>query len=283
MLNKKLNRLIFSLLILSHSVLFVSAGINAANTNNADSSVKSANTSSSIIPEVPMHPSMESFISEFAEDYEKLFEKLKTTKSGYLKTIDKVFKKQSIPVELKYMAIVESKLKIDARSGVGAVGLWQFMPATAKRFGLKITDKYDDRKHVWKSSVAAAKYMQELYDIFGDWLLVIASYNSGPAPVLNAIKKTGSRNFWKIQYHLPKETRLHVKRFIATHYYFEGKGSLVTLGKTESEKYLKDLEEYNTKNQDNDTKGDPTDVIPVYSKIVAIINNENDLSFILKK
>lgn len=283
MLNKKLNRLIFSLLILSHSVLFVSAGINAGNLKNADSSVKSTNTTSSIAPEVPLHPSMESFITDYAEDFEKLFEALKTTKSGYLKTIDKVFNQQSIPVELKYMAIVESKLKIDARSGVGAVGLWQFMPVTAKRFGLKITEKYDERKHLWKSSVAAAKYMQELYDIFQDWLLVIASYNSGPAPVLNAIKKSGSRNFWKLQNFLPKETRNHVKRFIATHYYFEGKGSLVTLGKTESEKYLKELEEFNAKNQNNDSENDPADSIPVYSKLVAVVNNNNDLTFILKK
>jgi membrane-bound lytic murein transglycosylase D len=77
--------------------------------------------------------------------------------------------------------------------------------------------------------------------MFGDWLLVIAAYNSGPAPVYKAIKKSGSRNFWKLQYFLPKETRMHVKKFIATHYYFEGQGSLVTSGKAETEMFLNSI------------------------------------------
>ena len=179
--------------------------------------------------------------------------------------------------------MVESKLKTNARSGVGAVGLWQFMPGTAKIFGLKITAKYDERQHLWKSSVAAAKYLNELYDIFGDWLLVIASYNSGPAPVLSAIKKSGSRSFWKLQYFLPKETRLHVKRFIATHYYFEGRGSLVTLGKAESEKYLQELEAFNSKNNTSDEENDNTDPTSFFSHWIAVINNDKDVNLILKK
>ncbi len=249
--------------------------------SNNDSIHLTVNGKSSLVaPEVPLHKSMEQFVLDYAEDYTELFEKIKLNKSGYLKTIDKVFLQQNIPLELKYMAIVESKLKTDARSGVGAVGLWQFMPETAKRFGLKITSKYDERQHVWKSSVAAAKYMNELYGIFEDWLLVVASYNSGPAPVLNAIKKSGSRNFWKLQNFLPKETRLHVKRFIATHYYFEGGGSLVTLGKAETEKYLKMLEEFNEKNNPADEQGD---TIPAFSKWIAVLNNEDSLQLILKK
>jgi ABC-type multidrug transport system ATPase subunit len=185
---------------------------------------------------------MGKFVQDYAEDNTELFEKIKLNKSGYLKTIDKVFTQYQIPLELKYLAIIESKLKTNARSGVGAVGVWQFMPGTAKTLGLKITAKYDERQQIGKSTVAAAKYLTDLYGYFEDWLLVIAAYNSGPAPVLNAIKKSGSRSFWKLQNFLPKETRLHVKRFIATHYYFEGGGSLVTLGKAEAEKYLKKLE-----------------------------------------
>lgn len=282
MLNRKLNRELSFLLVLFLSVLYTSATINGININKNDSSLAVRSAASELAPVVPLHPSMGNFIVDYADDYEVLFEKMKSTKSGYLKTIDKVFIQQNIPVELKYMAIVESKLKTDARSGVGAVGLWQFMPETAKRFGLKITSKYDDRKHVWKSSVAAAKYMNELYEIFEDWLLVVASYNSGPAPVLNAIKKSGSRNFWKLQNFLPKETRLHVKRFIATHYYFEGGGSLVTLGKAETESYLKKLEDFHEKNNAKDKEDNPSPVA-AYSQWVAVVNNENNLQLILKK
>src|SRR5258705_8263437 len=156
------------------------------------------------------------------------------------------------------------------------------MPGTAKIFGLKITAKYDERQHVWKSSVAAARYLNELYAYFGDWLLVIAAYNSGPAPVLNAIKKSGSRNFWKLQYFLPKETRLHVKRFIATHYYFEGGGSLVTLGKAEAEKYLKQLEAFHSKNNP-DNEQDEKNTVATFSQWVAVVNHEKSLQLILKK
>lgn len=234
------------------------------------------------IPEVPLHQSMGKFVQDYAKDYDELFENIKLNKSGYLNTIDKVFTQYQIPLELKYLAIIESKLKTNARSGVGAVGVWQFMPGTAKTLGLRITAKYDERQHIWKSTVAAAKYLTTLYGFFEDWLLVVAAYNSGPAPVLNAIKKSGSRSFWKLQNFLPKETRLHVKRFIATHYYFEGGGSLVTLGKIETEKYLKQLEEFNTKNNPGNDQDD-TNPIPAFSQWVGVTSHEKDLQLILKK
>jgi len=263
------------------SVLRLTAGFNPSFIHDTSDAAIAAN-SFNLTPKFPLHPSMESFIADYSEDNDELFEKIRQNKSNYLKTIDKVFSQREIPVELKYLAIVESQLKTTAKSGVGAVGVWQFMPGTAKIFGLKVTSGYDERQHLWKSSVAAAKYLNELYDIFGDWLLVIASYNSGPAPVLNAIKKTGSRNFWKLQYFLPKETRNHVKRFIATHYYFEGKGSLVTLGKAESEKYLRELEAFNSKNNSND-EDDTTDPTALLSQWIAVVNHEENLDFILKK
>ena len=236
--------------------------------------------SSLSVPEVPLHQSMGKFVQDYAEDYDQLFEDIKLNKSGYLKTIDKIFTQYEIPLELKYLAIIESKLKTNARSGVGAVGVWQFMPGTAKELGLKITVKYDERQHMWKSTEAAAKYLTTLYGYFEDWLLVIAAYNSGPGYVLDAIKKSGSRSFWKLQNFLPKETRLHVKRFIATHYYFEGGGSLVTLGKVETEKYLRQLEEFNTKNNPGNEQDDTT---PAFSQWVAVVNHENSLQLILKK
>ena len=298
MTNKAQNRAISFLLILFFSASKLFAGSNSDNLNSElsisahDSSVKtnksdsnlSAGTGSANMPTIPLHPSMNNFIDDYSDANDVLFEKLKVNKANYFVTIDKIFTTHNVPVELKYMAIVESKLKTNAVSGVGAVGVWQFMPATAKRFGLKITSKYDERQHLWKSTAAAAKYLDALYEIFGDWLLVVASYNSGPAPVLSAIKKSGSRSFWKLQYFLPKETRLHVKRFIATHYYFEGKGSLVTIGKEESDKYLNELEEFMARSiNENEEPSDSDSEILTVSQWVAVLNNENVLQLILKK
>ena len=287
MLNKKQIKTVSFLVLFFIIVLRSNGGVNPLTPNDPgfynDSILLSVSGKASLsTPEIPLHPSMGSFVSEYAENMDELFENIKLNKSNYFKTIDKIFLQNEIPVELKYLAVVESKLKTNATSGVGAVGVWQFMPGTAKRFGLKITSKYDERQNLWKSSMAAAKYLEILYDCFGDWLLVVAAYNSGPAPVLNAIKKSGSRNFWKLQYFLPKETRLHVKRFIATHYYFEGGGSLVTLGKVEAEKYLKQLEEFNSKNnpanEDNDTNP-----VAAFSHWVAVIGHEKNLQVVLKK
>jgi len=281
---KKTESFLFAFIFIA---LNVSAGnapvINESKSNDTTSAIAELNTFTA--PEIPLHSSMGDFVSDYAESNEELFEKLKTTKSNYFKTIDKIFTQQNIPVELKYLGIIESEFKTNARSGVGAVGVWQFMPGTAKTWGLKITSKYDERQHLWKSTVAAAKYLQYLYGYFQDWLLVVASYNSGPAPVLNAIKKSGSKSFWKLQYFLPKETRLHVKRFIATHYYFEGKGSMVTVGKSETEKYLKDLEEFNAKNTSNEEqKGDvPETSDTLTSHLVAVVNNEKDLKLVLRR
>lgn len=269
--------------------IFVAFNVNAGkatteNKNVHDTTATVESRNELIIPEIPLHSSMEDFVSDYAESNEELFEKLKTTKSNYFKTIDKVFIQQNIPVELKYLGIVESEFKLTARSGVGAVGVWQFMPGTAKTWGLKITSKYDERTNLWKSTVAAAKYLQYLHSFLNDWLLVVASYNSGPAPVLAAIKKSGSRSFWKLQYFLPKETRLHVKRFIATHYYFEGKGSLVTLSKSETEKYLKELEEFNAQSKPEEDKQEQKDTSDTFmTRLVAVINTEKELKLHLKR
>jgi membrane-bound lytic murein transglycosylase D len=149
--------------------------------------------------------------------------KLKKRDKPSFKVIHSVFIKYDIPLELKYLAVVESNLKNDLVSRTGAKGLWQFMPATAREHGLKITEDHDERLHVYKSSVAAAKYLKQLYDEFGDWLLVVAAYNSGPGHVHRAIRKSGSNDFWELQNFLPKETRNHVKKFISVHYYFEEK------------------------------------------------------------
>lgn len=155
--------------------------------------------------------------------------------------MDSVFSRYGLPVELKYLAVIESELKSSALSCVGALGPWQLMPATAHILGLKITRQYDERTNYYKSTKAAAKYLKDLYAQFDDWLLVLAAYNSGPGPVCSAIHKSGSRNFWALQNYLPAETREHVKKFIATHYYFEGQGSVTTLTKAENIEYAKSV------------------------------------------
>src|SRR5436190_3819265 len=284
MLNKKQIKTVSFLLLFFIFVLRSNGGINPLTPNDPaykDSILLSASGKFSLsVPVVPLHQSMGKFVQDYAEDFEELFEDIKLNKSGYLKTIDRIFTQYQIPLELKYLAIIESKLKSNARSGVGAVGYWQFMPGTAKTLGLKITAKYDERQQIGKSTVAAAKYLTTLYGFFEDWLLVVAAYNSGPAPVFNAIKKSGSRSFWKLQNFLPKETRLHVKRFIATHYYFEGGGSLVTLGKFETEKYLKQLADFKARNTPDNEQNDTT---TAFSQWVAVVNHEDSLQLVLKK
>jgi hypothetical protein len=153
--------------------------------------------------------------------------------------IDSVFTFYGLPVELKYLAVIESELNPQALSRVGARGPWQLMSGTAQDLGLKITRRYDERTSFYKSTGAAAKYLRDLYSEFDDWLLVLAAYNGGPGVVYTAIRKSGSKNFWALQNYLPAETREHVKKFIATHYYFEGRGSATTLTKAENKEYLR--------------------------------------------
>lgn len=179
------------------------------------------------------------FVNDYLARNNDKLSMIKNRSERSFNIIDKVFRKYNLPVELKYLAVVESELKTTARSRVGARGPWQLMPVTARLLQLKVTAKIDERTHLYKSTVAAAKYLNDLHAQFGDWLLVIAAYNSGPAPVLKAIKKSGSRNFWKLQNYLPAETRGHVKKYISTHYYFEGQGSLTTLTKEETGVYQK--------------------------------------------
>ncbi len=134
----------------------------------------------------------------------------------YFAIIDKVLMKNKMPLELKYLAVIESALNNNAVSPVGAVGPWQFMEGTARHMGMTVNGNRDDRRDWSRSTAGAAKYMNYLYDIFGDWLLVIASYNSGPRPVMNAISRTGKRDYWAIKQYLPKETQNHVLAFVAT-------------------------------------------------------------------
>ncbi|HZI53974.1 MAG TPA: lytic transglycosylase domain-containing protein [Chitinophagaceae bacterium] len=184
-------------------------------------------------PVITLNKQAVKFVDAYMVKNNRLLSKIKDKHPRYFKIMDEVLTKHKLPVQLKYLAIIESELNINATSHVGAKGPWQLMPGTARVLSLKVTKKYDERTHFYKSTVAASKYLRDLYNLFEDWPLAIAAYNAGPAPVYKAIKKSGSRNFWKLQHFLPEETRGHVKKFIATHYFFEGHGSIVTLTKDE--------------------------------------------------
>jgi len=124
-----------------------------------------------------------------------------------------------IPLELKHLAVVESALNPSARSRVGATGLWQFMYATGKMYGLKVNSFVDERRDPYKSTVAACEYMSYLYGLYKDWNLVLAAYNSGPGNVNKAIRRSGGkRSYWEIRKYLPRETRGYVPAFIAVNY-----------------------------------------------------------------
>ena len=140
----------------------------------------------------------------------------------YFPIFEEYLDKYNLPLEIKYLAIVESALKPNARSAFGATGLWQFMYHTGKQFGLKITSYVDERSDPIKSTEAACKYLESLYKTFNDWDLALAAYNSGPGNVSKAIRRSGGlRNYWNIRKYLPAETRGYLPAFYATYYLFE--------------------------------------------------------------
>lgn len=137
----------------------------------------------------------------------------------YFPMFEEALDRANMPLELKYLAVIESALNPMATSPVGAAGMWQFMAPTGRMYGLKTTAIYDERRDVQKATEAAIKYLRNSYRIYGDWLLVIASYNCGPGNVNKAIRKAGGvKNFWAIQKYLPGETRGYVPAFIAAAY-----------------------------------------------------------------
>ena len=138
----------------------------------------------------------------------------------YMPIFEEALEVYQLPLELKYLPIIESALNPKAVSRVGAAGLWQFMPATGKQYGLKLNSLVDERRDPIKSSYAAAHYLRDLYKIFGDWNLVIAAYNCGPENINKAIRRAGGDNkdYWHIYPYLPRETRGYVPAFIAANY-----------------------------------------------------------------
>ncbi|MCX6208266.1 MAG: lytic transglycosylase domain-containing protein [Bacteroidetes bacterium] len=172
-----------------------------------------------------LNPRAVSFVKDYVKKQGAELERMKTWGKSYFRLYDGILKQYKIPTELKYLSVIESHLQSNLVSWAGAVGPWQLMDYEAKRFGLRV-GKIDDRKDFTKSTHVACKLINELYKEFGDWLLVVAAYNGGAGRVRGAIKKSGSKDFWNLQNFLLEETRNHVKKFIATHYVFEGKGNI---------------------------------------------------------
>ena len=168
------------------------------------------------------YPEAVSFLEKYVAKEGKHYEKMKSKAESYFELYDKVLSSYGVPTELKYLSVIESNLNRNAKSKVGAVGPWQFMAPAARSFGLKVNGKVDERKDLVKSTHAAAKYLKQMYERFGDWLLVVASYNCGPNKVARILKETGGDTFWDIQHKLPLETRNHVKKYISMQYIFEG-------------------------------------------------------------
>ena len=170
---------------------------------------------------IEMHPKAISFVQSYIEKEGAGLRKMKTWAKPYFNLYDEILTANGIPVELKYLSVIESHLSSQVISWAGAAGPWQIMPAEAIRLGLKLLPN-DERMDYQKSTQAAATILRELYQQFGDWLLVVAAYNGGAGRLNKAIEKKKTKDFWALQYELPLETRNHVKKFIATHAIFEG-------------------------------------------------------------
>ena len=171
---------------------------------------------------ISYNPSLESVIKSYLKNRRKSLSRLMALSTYYFPLFEEALDNQNIPLEVKYLAIVESALKPRAKSRVGATGLWQFMFGTGKEYGLNVSSYVDERSDPVKSTVAASKYLAKLYEIFGDWDLALAAYNSGPGNVTKAIRRSGGyENYWNIRPHLPRETAGYLPAFLATMYIFE--------------------------------------------------------------
>ncbi|UBM62799.1 LysM peptidoglycan-binding domain-containing protein [Candidatus Sulfidibacterium hydrothermale] len=169
--------------------------------------------------ELVYNKQVKAFIHLYADKRRKLTEKVLGLSELYFPMIEQVLDQFNLPLELKYLAVVESALNPAAGSNKGAKGLWQFMYGTGKVYGLKVTSLVDDRYDPYKSTIAACEHLKDLYAIYGNWSLVLAAYNSGAGNVNRAIRRAGgTKNYWAIWPFLPRETRGYVPAFIAVNY-----------------------------------------------------------------
>ncbi|PRZ26211.1 LysM peptidoglycan-binding domain-containing protein [Flavobacterium granuli] len=170
---------------------------------------------------IEYNPSLENVIKSFLKYRKKSFGRLMAISEYYFPLFEEEFAKNNVPLEMKYLAVVESALNPKAVSKMGATGLWQFMYHTGKQYNLTIDSYVDERSDPLKATAAASQYMTNMHAIFGDWELVLAAYNSGPGNVSKAIRRSGGKqNYWNIRKNLPKETQGYVPAFLATMYLY---------------------------------------------------------------
>ena len=171
------------------------------------------------IIEMPYNDVVQKFIDRYSGKLRRSVSYMLGAGNFYMPIFEEALEAYNLPLELKYLPVIESALNPTAVSRVGATGLWQFMIGTGKRYGLEVSSLIDERRDPVKSSYAAAHYLSDLYKIFDDWSLVIAAYNCGPDKVNKAIHRAkGSADYWNIYPYLPKETRGYVPAFIAANY-----------------------------------------------------------------
>ena len=171
---------------------------------------------------VSYNPSLERLIKHYLKTRRASMSKLMALSDYFFPLFEEEFNKYDLPLEIKYLAVVESALNPSAKSRVGAKGLWQFMFTTGKIYGLEVSSYVDERSDPAMATVAAAKYLSSLHKIFEDWDLALAAYNSGPGNVSKAIRRSGGEtNYWKIRNKLPRETAGYVPAFLAMMYIFE--------------------------------------------------------------
>ena len=211
--------------IAANSKQFASLLSPETNTSTANHAVPGEDVASAT---VGLNPHVADFARSYLYRERVDLNRMKSWAQPYFQLFDRILSQNGIPVQLKYLAVIESSLSSTLRSHAGALGPWQLMSYEAKEYGLKM-GKHDERTDYAKSTEAACKLLNSLHDRYDDWLLVIAAYNGGIGAVNRAIKKAGSDDFWDIQQYLPTETRNHVKKFISTHYFFEGNGGFTTM------------------------------------------------------
>jgi len=165
---------------------------------------------------------LENIIKSYLKNRPRSYERLMAISEYYFPMFEEHLAKYNVPIEIKYLAVIESALNPRAKSRVGATGLWQFMYPTGKQYNLEVNSYVDERSDPIKATEAACQYLSSLYNIFGDWDLVLASYNAGPGNVTKAIRRSGSySNYWNIRKNLPQETQAYVPTFLATMYIYE--------------------------------------------------------------
>ena len=167
--------------------------------------------------DVVEHPRVRQFISQYSVSNKSYFETLLARSGKYMPIIAKVLSEEGLPEELAYLALLESEFQVATTSPAGAVGLWQFVPSTARQYGLRIDDWIDERRDPVKSTKAAAAYLKDLHRYYGRWYLVTAAYNAGPAIIDKALQSSRASDFWGIKEkaQLSQETRNFVPKFVA--------------------------------------------------------------------